>query len=63
MDKLEMSEDFPETYKDFFDYLIPDETKDWIHRGLVNDAPEKAKKAYTEYIEQAKENNKQGFIL
>jgi hypothetical protein len=43
--------------KDFYDYVKDDEEsleKDMIDRGLKNDAPESALKAYEEYIKQEK---------
>jgi hypothetical protein len=51
--------DLPEVYGDFIDYLKPGDGA-WVERGLVDNAPEDAIKAYTDYLETEKENEKQG---
>lgn len=46
-----------EDVKKFFDYLIIDDDG-W--KGIRNDAPESAKKAYAEYIEKEKDKRRKG---
>lgn len=46
-----------EDVKEFFDYLIIDDDG-W--KGIRDDAPKSAKKAYAEYIEKEKVNAEKG---
>jgi len=48
-----------EAFKDFIEY-IKDNSKPWIKAGLVQNAPEKAKKAYQEWVKDEKERIKNG---
>jgi len=51
--------ELPEVSEDFIDYLNPGDVP-WVERGLVENAPESAIKAYKEFIENEKENEKRG---
>ena len=49
----------PEFYLDFVNYLKEGD-KLWVERGLVDNAPESAKKAYKKVVKGEKENPKIG---
>lgn len=54
-----------ETYdavKDFINYITA-EDNGLLYGGLVEDAPEKAKEAYAEYVKKNKEAEKKDIIL